>query len=276
MKRFVVIFLCLILLTGCSQKPSPEDEFAESLKPYLDSIISDVGKSSPLSDLSFLIRIDELQSDKSADGEIVFVSDELASYSPEEQYAITQEISRMVFLKLNGGEESLFMLKLGERYLSLHHGTGFSCWQTNSGTEYISSYYDLKQDGVQIYDNPVNDLEADLEAELGMPYAEWIKKRNMDSEGNAVASSDKNFWPAVTAAQSLVKDELKAPSTARFPVSADSYAVIFDGQTWKVSGYVDAQNSFGATIRENWTATFAMGDTSGAEYKVSNYRVSFD
>jgi len=27
---------------------------------------------------------------------------------------------------------------------------------------------------------------------------------------------------------------------------------------WRISGYVDAQNSFGATIRQNWTVTLAL------------------
>lgn len=86
---------------------------------------------------------------------------------------------------------------------------------------------------------------------------------------------DDDFWFAVTSAQNLVKAELKAPSTAKFPWSDDEYTVKKNGRDWKVSGYVDAQNSFGASIRTYWTAIFTMGDTSGSTYKVSNYIVTY-
>lgn len=274
MKRLAPILLCLFILSGCSAASSSEEPFVENLHPYLDPIVSDVGKNSPLSDLSYAVRVDEIQSETSADGEIIFISDELDEFTPEEQYAITQEISRLIFLKLTGGGESLFNIKIGDWRLTLSHGVGYSVWQTSTGSEYKSSYYALEKDGVEIYDNPANDLEAELEATLGMPYDEWLKRQS-DDIGSVVASDDKDFWMAVTAAQELVKDELKSPLTARFPVSADSYAVRRNGDNWEVAGYVDAQNGFGATIREHWVATFTMGDTGGTQYKVSDFKVSF-
>ena len=61
----------------------------------------------------------------------------------------------------------------------------------------------------------------------------------------------------------LVEDDvssyLKSPSSAEFPSPTfhlDEYSVSRDGDTWYVSSYVDAQNSFGATIRTNFTATY--------------------
>lgn len=98
-------------------------------------------------------------------------------------------------------------------------------------------------------------------------YVEWF---NVDDD-------DEDYWLARTAAQDLVKEKLKSPSTAKFPstVFSSAYTVKWSGTKWKVSGYVDAQNSFGATIREYWTATFEMGSASGGKYKVSNYSVSF-
>jgi len=86
---------------------------------------------------------------------------------------------------------------------------------------------------------------------------------------------DDDFWFAVTSAQNLVKDELKSPSTAKFPWEDTEYTVKRNGSDWQVNGYVDAQNSFGAVVRTNWTAVFTMGDTSGSTYKVSNYDVTF-
>jgi hypothetical protein len=52
-------------------------------------------------------------------------------------------------------------------------------------------------------------------------------------------------------AERFVKQELRSPSTANFPATAEVRQV---GGAWLVSSYVDAQNGFGATIRNHWTA----------------------
>lgn len=270
-----IVLVCIFSMMGCSKKISREEAFAEKLYPYLDVVFGEVSEDFLLHDLSYSIRIDEIASETNADGEIIFISDMLENFSPEEQYAITQEVSRLVFLQLTEGSENLSNIKIGELYLNLSHGLGYSVWQTPDGIEYISSYFSLAREGIEIYDNPVNDLELELEAALGMPYNEWLEKQEVEREGIIVASSEDEYWYALTAAQSLVKDELKAPSTARFPVSADNYLVVRDGDIWEVTGFVDAQNGFGATVREYWTATFALGETSGTQYKISNYEVVF-
>jgi hypothetical protein len=56
--------------------------------------------------------------------------------------------------------------------------------------------------------------------------------------------------------QNLVENSLKAPSTASFPWF--STEVRQSGpDTYTVSGYVDAENSFGAKIRSAWTCQIA-------------------
>ncbi|MGM9600925.1 MAG: hypothetical protein ACI3W5_04965 [Faecousia sp.] len=89
-----------------------------------------------------------------------------------------------------------------------------------------------------------------------------------------VSSKDDKFWYAVSAAQELVKGKLTSPSSAKFPWSGDSYAVSRSGNSYKVSGYVDAQNSYGTSIRVTWAASFTMGDTSGSNYQVTNCEVT--
>lgn len=62
-------------------------------------------------------------------------------------------------------------------------------------------------------------------------------------------------------AQKLVKAQLKAPSTAKFP-SAEYTATDLGGGRWRVSSYVDAQNGFGAMLRSQWTVEMeATGET---------------
>lgn len=48
-----------------------------------------------------------------------------------------------------------------------------------------------------------------------------------------------------------VKENLKAPSTADFPFD-DYKSWIFDDSTVVIKGYVDAQNTFGAQVRQNY------------------------
>jgi hypothetical protein len=55
--------------------------------------------------------------------------------------------------------------------------------------------------------------------------------------------------PAVTACENYVKNRLKAPATAKF--SDERWGQ--DGDTFTITGAVDAQNSFGALLRSRFT-----------------------
>lgn len=75
-------------------------------------------------------------------------------------------------------------------------------------------------------------------------------------------AADQTFSDGIDArswAEIYVKKSLKAPSTAKFPNRLDyKYAQGKDKKgkkikdVWEVSSYVDAQNSFGAMLRQNW------------------------
>ena len=52
-------------------------------------------------------------------------------------------------------------------------------------------------------------------------------------------------------AQGFVKQGLKAPSTAKFPLEPVSVGTDGNG-LYQVESYVDSQNSFGAMIRSEW------------------------
>lgn len=67
------------------------------------------------------------------------------------------------------------------------------------------------------------------------------------------------------AAISDIKSYLKAPATAQFPEANDSSAwdISWDDDYFYVSSYVDSQNSFGALVRTQFTATYTW---DGGEY----------
>lgn len=67
-----------------------------------------------------------------------------------------------------------------------------------------------------------------------------------------------NGYDAEIACEKFVKDRLKAPSTAKF----SNVQHTGGGGRWTVTGAVDAQNSFGAMIRSNFTCSVRLdGDT---------------
>lgn len=70
-------------------------------------------------------------------------------------------------------------------------------------------------------------------------------------------------------AQEFIKDTLKAPGTAKFSSFSES-RVTYDASddSYFVRGWVDAQNSFGATLRSNYICT--VRNTEGETWKSRN------
>ncbi|MGW0938863.1 hypothetical protein [Streptomyces sp. NPDC002666] len=71
---------------------------------------------------------------------------------------------------------------------------------------------------------------------------------------------------AAVMCETFIKKRLKSPGTADFPgVASDEYAktaVLHDTKPWKykVTGVVDSQNGFGATVRSNYVCTVSTKD----------------
>jgi len=65
---------------------------------------------------------------------------------------------------------------------------------------------------------------------------------------------------AFVMSQEFVKERLKAPSTADFPWYDESFVTDLGGGRFRVSAYVDAQNSFGAKIRSKYTCILKSTD----------------
>lgn len=66
--------------------------------------------------------------------------------------------------------------------------------------------------------------------------------------------------------QQYIKDELKIPSTAQFASVGKSNIQKLDNETYRITSFVDAQNSFGATLRTNYIITMKKnGSAWGVE-----------
>jgi len=74
----------------------------------------------------------------------------------------------------------------------------------------------------------------------------------------------KNESTAYVMSQAAVKRYLKSPSTAKFPlINKVSSKAIGDCQ-FEIRAYVDSQNSFGATLRSNYSAIMRLNPEKGS------------
>ncbi len=92
------------------------------------------------------------------------------------------------------------------------------------------------------------------------------KVQKMDtSDKNGVDEND--VW---STAKDIVRSQLKAPSTATF-CSKSSATITHSGNKWTIKGYVDAENSFGAMLRNDFTVVITI---SGDEYTVNSCTIT--
>ncbi len=89
------------------------------------------------------------------------------------------------------------------------------------------------------------------------------------ADKDSKSSSSDEATDAKICAVKAVKDQLKSPSTADFCKYTEMTATNLGGDKWKITGWVDAQNSFGATIRENWTVTLTLTSSGFKDATVS-------
>ncbi|OFM04315.1 hypothetical protein HMPREF2724_02960 [Corynebacterium sp. HMSC071F07] len=66
-----------------------------------------------------------------------------------------------------------------------------------------------------------------------------------------------------------VEAKLTSPSTAKFEGPGEYEGMkTDDGNSWDLTGWVDSQNGFGATVRSTWTCTLTPSDKDNAEIVV--------
>lgn len=97
-----------------------------------------------------------------------------------------------------------------------------------------------------------------------MAWLQFVKRKN---EYDSLTERDE----AALFAQCVELQILKAPATAKFPTFDEMVVNGSDGH-YNVSGFVDSQNSYGATIRSNYTYNIEK-DASG-KWKCTNQFVS--
>ncbi len=94
-----------------------------------------------------------------------------------------------------------------------------------------------------------------------------VEKESAESKSNNTPD-EYDVW---VIAIDEVKSRLKSPSTADF-CSQSNATITKSGKKWTVTGYVDAQNSFGATLRNNFKVVITF--SSGNKYTVDSCTIN--
>jgi hypothetical protein len=86
------------------------------------------------------------------------------------------------------------------------------------------------------------------------------------------SSQQEDSEMAYDMAKEFIRDQLKAPSTADFAyLDRDVSIVTLGNGAFKVSGWVDAQNSFGAKIRSKWACTLKRTTRGSHDWEVAGF-----
>lgn len=94
---------------------------------------------------------------------------------------------------------------------------------------------------------------------------EWVKKR---AEEIGKDPTESEIWYE---AQRIVENKLKAPSTAEF-CSISEASISKRRDTWIINGYVDAENSFGVKIRNDFSVVITF--TSDTAYTIDECSIT--
>ena len=148
---------------------------------------------------------------------------------------------------------------------------GCMAYKSRSGNPphvvYASAFYESRNDTVLFVDGGSTTVKAMNEGKTySVPIRPTVPASSSDEDNYGHDKFD-----AMVIAEKVVKSKLKSPSTADFCSTSD-YTVSCVGNSWTVTGYVDAQNGFGATVRNTFTVKFTF--SSSSQYTVDSCSIT--
>jgi cbb3-type cytochrome oxidase subunit 3 len=81
----------------------------------------------------------------------------------------------------------------------------------------------------------------------------WANNYEPETTADRAAKYEPSAADAERMCQENVKGKLKSPASATFGGVRSLISDDFDTDEWTVTGWVDAENSFGANLRTDWT-----------------------
>lgn len=115
----------------------------------------------------------------------------------------------------------------------------------SEGSKYNVYSDSIYKDGELIYNAPI-------------PPGSYTNQESSSTNSSASENQAGREIDAWVCSEDIVKNNLKAPSTAKFCSYTEATVTYTGGANYTVKGYVDAENSFGAMIRNNFTVTLTL------------------
>lgn len=128
-------------------------------------------------------------------------------------------------------------------------------------------------DGIKLSENGV-ELETEAASDMDATQSDYTSATSISSNSRYPCEpSEENKVFAWAAAKQTVEENLKAPSTADFPFGYFNQKIKeVDYNVFEVNSYVDAENSFGAKIRSNFSVRIKK--TGEESYVVENVSIN--
>ena len=95
-------------------------------------------------------------------------------------------------------------------------------------------------------------------------------RKNKTTTSNNTTGADRNS-DAWICAKDIVESNLKSPTSAKFCSYSEATIQSLGNNKYKITGYVDADNTFGASMRNDFTVTLTLTKSG-----YTNGSVSFD
>ena len=132
------------------------------------------------------------------------------------------------------------------------------------------SNYDFSSDKYNFMMTASDDVYRVYQSRGGFVFYEdgEVKNSVSDAESKTIDQYDRNAYYII--AQWIVESGLKNPKSADFPsivTRPEEIAMSKNGNIVAVQSYVDAQNSFGATVRSTWLVEFRVIDLDTYSYE---------
>ena len=267
-KLAMVSILMMFILTGCGESKAEklaafgEEQFVQNdLEAYIEGL-----KSCGLSDLSAEVSTSyDYEYDYDKESKTLhlscavsnFISDEIdqyytTDYNGKDAQKLANILITLKNLRDDTATSYTYTMESGEKVI-VKIGGGFSKAihvKTSEGRDYEYSYYvdydDIMIDGDYVYmEEARNDYQASTSSGTS------------SSGSSTTVTDDDELGVCWALAKDVVKSNLKSPSSAKFPFSygSDGVSITKSGDTYTVKAWVEAENSFGATLRSDFTVT---------------------
>ena len=257
-KLFIFLFILSFLFTGCTGKPSASSEFSkpdeEDIQEYTEDIISvnDIlsefqeweGKKNP-GDTIYTLNLDNdryiLTAVPQADRTLKWTDIYFFKNIDDENITV-EELKPMddlaSIISSHWNEDKQWIGKVINNELPYEEAY-------NNYTLSVDKYI-YNGSAAGLYFKIINRAEAKNNPAKEQLLKEAYANHSVDKESAWIFAKD------------AVKTNLKAPSTAKFPLYDENCITVLEGGSYLVYSYVDAENSYGAKIRSNFSVKITI------------------